>query len=114
MASQRRQHETQDEFVDPEIELLGTNGGIGVVIATEHDAKPRPSCQWSGGGLDCTRPAPVFQRIGGPYSSPAQAHSDLKTKLTCGNGYWGAFATIGGKPYWLQNNVTLSDCQSVK
>jgi hypothetical protein len=94
--------------------LLGADGGIGVVIATEQEAKTRPSCQWAGGGLDCSRPAPIFQALGGPYASLAQAHADLKSTLTCGNGYWGPFMTLGTKFYWLQNNVTLNDCRSIK
>jgi Heterokaryon incompatibility protein Het-C len=94
--------------------LLGVDGGIGVVIATEQEANTRPSCQWAGGGLDCRHPAPIFRTLGGPYSSPNQAHADLKSNLTCGTGYWGPFATMGSKFYWLQNNVTLNDCLVIK
>lgn len=94
--------------------LLGADGGIGVVVATEQDAQTRPSCQWAGGGLDCSHPAAVFQRLGGPYASLAAADADLKAKLSCGTGYWGAYALINSKAYWLQNNVGLEQCKTIK
>ena len=94
--------------------LLGENGGIGFVIATDREANTTPSCQWAGGGLDCTQPAPIFQRLSGPYHNPDQARAYLKTTLACGNGYWGAYGYVGDQKYWLQNNVTLADCLTVQ
>jgi hypothetical protein len=91
--------------------------GIGVVIATEKDVATTPSCTWTGGGpRPCPngKPATIAQKFGGPYDTEAQARADLKSRMECGNGYWGPWANIGGGHPWLQNNVSLDDCKSVK
>jgi hypothetical protein len=91
--------------------------GIGVVVAPEAIVKTRPHCQWTGGG---PRPCPgappgkIVGVLGGPYASEQAAKADLKTKLDCFNGYWGAFINHGPGTAWLQNNVTTADCRTVK
>jgi hypothetical protein len=91
--------------------------GIGMVIATVKDVAETPACQWTGGGpRPCpgAKPAKIASQFGGPYASEAQARADLKSRMECDTGYWGAFARVDGKTPWLQNNVGLADCKVVK
>ncbi len=104
--------------------LLGANGGIGFAIATATEVKTKPSCKWTGGGNDCSQPVSASQQILGPYPSVADARAALKSQLICRSGHWGPQAQWGsgagtsglsaGGWYWLQNNVTLSDCKVVQ
>lgn len=87
--------------------------GIGLVIATPERVATQPASAYTGGGSD-PRTATVAQLFSGPYPSEAAARADMKTKLECGSGNWGNFAYIGGKIYWLQNEVKLSDCRVVR
>lgn len=91
--------------------------GIGVVLAREDVVRTRPHCEWNGGGpRPCpgAPPAKAIGALGGPYASEGAARADLKTKLDCFNGYWGAFINYGSGKAWLQNNVGTGDCRSVK
>ena len=94
--------------------------GIGVVVTTEAAVKTQFACMYVGGGPPLGGPCPnsgpprVAQTLGGPYPSLSAAKADLKTKLDCFRGYWGDFITIGDKNYYLQNNVGVADCKSVK
>ena len=38
----------------------------------------------------------------------------MRTKLDCQRGHWGTFIENGSGKFWLQNNLTGSDCRSVK
>jgi hypothetical protein len=92
--------------------------GIGLVIATEKDVTTTHACIWNGGGpRPCPdgKPAEILGKAGkgDGYASAADAHADLKTSLTCTNGYWGLKADVFGGQ-WLQNNVTSADCKSIK
>jgi hypothetical protein len=91
--------------------------GIGLVLATEREVAQTAACQWNGGGpRPCpgAAPAKVVTKFAGPYDNSTDAFKDLKTKLECEHGYWGDKALIGGKGYWLQNNIGMSACKSVK
>jgi hypothetical protein len=90
---------------------------IGVVAATQESVKTRLRCEWAGGGpRPCPQagPAQVLGTLGGPYPSESAARADMKGKLDCQRGYWGAFIPYGSGRAWLQNNVTTADCRSVK
>jgi hypothetical protein len=90
---------------------------IGVVAATQETVRTRLRCEWTGGG---PRPCPqagaaqTIGTLGGPYPTENDARADMKTKLDCQRGYWGAFIAYGSGKAWLQNNVSTADCRSVK
>ncbi len=91
--------------------------GIGVVMARQDVVSTRPHCQWTGGGpRPCpgAPPAKAVGVLGGPYASEQAAKADMKAKLDCFNGYWGAFINYGSGKAWLQNNITTGDCRSLK
>lgn len=88
---------------------------IGVVAATQQVVSTRPGCHWAGGGpRPCTTPASVIGALGGPYASEDAARADMRTKLDCSRGHWGTFVGQGPSKAWLQNNITGSDCRSMK
>lgn len=91
--------------------------GIGLVLATEREVAQTPACSWNGGGpRPCpgAPPAAISGRLGGPYNNSTEAFADLKTRLECSRGYWGDFTEVGGKRQWLQNNITVAACKTVK
>jgi len=88
---------------------------IGLVVATQEALRTRPYCSWTGGGPQpCTGPANVLATFGGPYASVEQAKADMRARLDCESGYWGAFVRHGNGRFNLQNNLSASDCRSVK
>ena len=88
---------------------------IGLVVATQDTVRPRPRCHWAGGGPPpCTQPASVVATLGGPYPTEDAGRADMRTKLDCQRGHWGTFIENGSGKFWLQNNLTGSDCRSVK
>jgi hypothetical protein len=91
--------------------------GIGVVMARQDVVRTRPRCEWTGGGpRPCpgAPPANAVGTLGGPYASEQAAKADMKAKLDCFNGYWGAFINYGSGKAWLQNNITTGDCRTMK
>jgi hypothetical protein len=120
---------TSDASATPPPPPLGTGGGgvasasyyvfvlenIGLVLATQDTVRTRPSCDWAGGGPQpCSAPASVVGTLGGPYPTEAAARADMRTKLDCQSGHWGTFINYGTGRAWLQNNITGSDCRSMK
>ena len=88
---------------------------IGLVVATQDTVRTRPRCHWAGGGPPpCTQPASVVATLGGPYPTEDAGRADMRTKLDCQRGHWGTFIENGSGKFWLQNNLTGSDCRSVK
>jgi len=92
--------------------------GIGLVIATQETVRTRGYCNWTGGGVHpCPTPASVVRTYGGPYGSVDAARADMRSKLDCERGAWGAFVRTGpamGDRFYLQNNLGVGDCRSVK
>ena len=111
--------QTQNPPVAPSsyyVYVLGGNGGIGFYLGTDDTVSKTASCRFAGGGLcgPADPPVTVFKKAMGPFDSAAAAHAALKQTLVCQSGYWGPQASLDGKWYWLQNNVTTADCKSLK
>ncbi len=88
---------------------------IGLVVATPKVVRTRPVCHWTGGGsAPCQAPASVLGALGGPYPTEDAARADMRTKLDCQRGHWGTFIPYGADRAWLQNNLTGSDCRSMR
>lgn len=95
--------------------VVGLDREIGIVVASEEALRTRPYCSWTGGGPQpCTGPANVVVTYGGPYASVDEARADMRARLACENGYRGPFVRHGNGRFWLQNNLGVSDCHSVK
>ena len=88
---------------------------IGLVVATQESIRTRPYCSWTGGGPQpCTGPANVLMTLAGPYASVDEAKADMRARLDCESGHWGAFVRSGNSRFNLQNNLGAADCRSVR